>query len=102
LLPLLLLATLFPYTTLFRSRRRSGELQILQYDRRHCGPARRNQTLMFPGPTLLAAATAIIERALNHALALDPAGQQALLDALERSEEHTSELQSRFDLVCRL
>src|SRR5699024_11836044 len=25
-----------------------------------------------------------------------------LLDALERSEEHTSELQSRFDLVCRL
>ncbi|NWN89979.1 hypothetical protein HLV39_00525 [Marinobacter adhaerens] len=38
---------------------------------------------MFPGPTLLAAATAIIERALNHALALDPSGQQALLDALE-------------------
>ncbi|SOB77829.1 ubiquinone biosynthesis protein UbiJ [Marinobacter sp. LV10R510-11A] len=39
---------------------------------------------MFPGPTLLAAVTAIIERALNHALELDPAGQQALLGALER------------------
>jgi len=39
---------------------------------------------MFPGPTLLAAITAIIERALNHALELDPAGQQALLGALER------------------
>jgi ubiquinone biosynthesis protein UbiJ len=38
---------------------------------------------MFPGPTLLAAITAIIERALNHALELDPAGQQALLRALE-------------------
>ncbi|MBQ0831806.1 SCP2 sterol-binding domain-containing protein [Marinobacter sp.] len=38
---------------------------------------------MFPGPTLLAAVTAIIERALNHALELDPAGQQALLAALE-------------------
>lgn len=38
---------------------------------------------MFPGPTLLTALTAIIERALNHALELDPAGQQALLDALE-------------------
>ncbi|WP_417516254.1 ubiquinone biosynthesis accessory factor UbiJ [Marinobacter sp.] len=38
---------------------------------------------MFPGPTLLTAITAIIERALNHALELDPAGQQALLTALE-------------------
>ncbi|MGO1502050.1 MAG: ubiquinone biosynthesis accessory factor UbiJ [Marinobacter sp.] len=38
---------------------------------------------MFPGPTLLAAITAIIEQALNHALELDPAGQKALLDALE-------------------
>lgn len=38
---------------------------------------------MFPGPTLLTAMTAIIERALNHALELDPAGQQALLGALE-------------------
>lgn len=38
---------------------------------------------MFPGPTLLTAITAIIERALNHALELDPAGHQALLKALE-------------------
>src|SRR5207249_9643507 len=28
--------------------------------------------------------------------------RRAELEALERSEEHTSELQSRFDLVCRL
>lgn len=38
---------------------------------------------MFPGPTLLTAITAIIERALNHALELDPAGRKSLLDALE-------------------
>lgn len=38
---------------------------------------------MFPGPTLLTAITAIIERALNHALELDPVGQQALLGALK-------------------
>ncbi|MBK1886241.1 SCP2 domain-containing protein [Marinobacter sp. DY40_1A1] len=38
---------------------------------------------MFPGPTLLTALTAIIERALNHSLELDPAGQQALLGSLE-------------------
>src|SRR5437868_7775421 len=28
--------------------------------------------------------------------------QQAYAEAAKRSEEHTSELQSRFDLVCRL
>lgn len=37
---------------------------------------------MFPGPTLLSAATAVIESALNRALELDPAGKQALMSAL--------------------
>ncbi len=37
---------------------------------------------MFPGPTLLSAATAIIESALNRALELDPAGKQALMSSL--------------------
>lgn len=37
---------------------------------------------MFPGPTLLSAASAIIETALNQALKLDPAGRTALLAAL--------------------
>ena len=37
---------------------------------------------MFPGPTLLSAATSIIESALNRALALDPAGKQTLMSAL--------------------
>lgn len=32
---------------------------------------------MFPGPTLTAATTAIVEAALNRALALDPAGREA-------------------------
>src|SRR5699024_12102007 len=31
-----------------------------------------------------------------------PAGPRALRGPRHRSEEHTSELQSRFDLVCRL
>src|SRR5207249_7608749 len=52
-------STLFPYTTLFRSRLRRGP--------NHLDPAR------LPAPT-----------------------------GMDRSEEHTSELQSRFDLVCRL
>lgn len=37
---------------------------------------------MFPGPTLLSAITAVLERGLNRALALDPAGRQALMKAL--------------------
>lgn len=37
---------------------------------------------MFPGPTLLSAVSAILENTLNRALALDPAGQQALMAAL--------------------
>lgn len=37
---------------------------------------------MFPGPTLLGAVSAIIETALNRALALDPTGRKALLAAL--------------------
>ncbi|WP_417567349.1 ubiquinone biosynthesis accessory factor UbiJ [Marinobacter sp.] len=37
---------------------------------------------MFPGPTLLSAITGILESALNRALELDPAGHQALTEAL--------------------
>lgn len=37
---------------------------------------------MFPGPTLQAAVTQVVEQALNRALALDPAGRQSLLDAV--------------------
>ncbi|MBU2953368.1 ubiquinone biosynthesis accessory factor UbiJ [Marinobacter sp. F3R08] len=37
---------------------------------------------MFPGPTLLAAVSAILESALNRALELDPAGHHALMEAL--------------------
>src|SRR5690625_7476898 len=68
---------LFPYTTLFRSPRRPG--QGVRGDR---GLARRG----LGG-----------ERG-QHAVHLPPARGRDLL----RSEEHTSELQSRGHLVCRL
>jgi ubiquinone biosynthesis protein UbiJ len=38
---------------------------------------------MFPGPTLLTAVTTVIERALNRALDLDPAGRRTLLGILD-------------------
>src|SRR3712207_7752806 len=89
-------STLFPYTTLFRSPLQAavGLLrQVLQEQRRHCAleadvqlgdvalgdrhdpRVRKRNLLEEPGDVLLVAA---------------------------RSEEHTSELQSRQYLVCRL
>src|SRR3712207_7291708 len=71
-------STLFPYTTLFRSRRQS-EIRF------KCFTASREGGMMRP-----MAAVARVP---------DP----PVFDDLEaRSEEHTSELQSRQYLVCRL
>src|SRR5437868_11641828 len=63
-------STLFPYTTLFRSRRFSSAWAISMRSRALGRPPRRSGV----SPT----------------------------HRFWRSEEHTSELQSRFDLVCRL
>src|SRR5256885_10854504 len=65
-------STLFPYTTLFRSRCRLG--------RGRTAPGARDQESPHPHP------------AVRRAPAPTPA----------RSEEHTSELQSPCNLVCRL
>src|SRR5260221_5366747 len=70
-------STLFPYTTLFRSR--SG----LELQQREC-------TLADDAADDLLVA-AVLARAFAEHLRASP-----------RSEEHTSELQSHSDLVCRL
>src|SRR5438034_1986574 len=78
-------STLFPYTTLFRSLR---HLALRLHDQ--LGPQRRLVRIGDPGEVL------------------DLAGQRLLVESLDvapdtlRSEEHTSELQSHSDLVCRL
>src|SRR3712207_4177690 len=81
-------STLFPYTTLFRSLRRGGRSFF-------------RLAFRIPDPQRLE--LAVQGRAL-HAYegrgARDVAGEAADLDL--RSEEHTSELQSRQYLVCRL
>src|SRR2546422_6867890 len=74
-------STLFPYTTLFRSHQRA-----LAYI----------QGLM-----------SSVERKNGWQVAEEvgeatPYAMQHLLDRAKRSEEHTSELQSRLHLVCRL
>src|SRR5690349_22872108 len=88
-------STLFPYTTLFRS---SGEPRILgmalawMYDGyRKSAEKRPSRSLGFkPMCSNLASAST------GRAIAIGAADEE------ERSEEHTSELQSRRDLVCRL
>src|SRR5690348_18098554 len=82
-------STLFPYTTLFRSYRRPGQ---------------------YPGHVLLPASHrdhvhgARRERACHARACLrSPASARtARLRQAQRSEEHTSELQSPVHLVCRL
>src|SRR3712207_8189310 len=76
-------STLFPYTTLFRSRPDSDENR----DRRRAAEALEERVEVVK-----------VEEDLRHREL--GAGVELLLEA--RSEEHTSELQSRQYLVCRL
>src|SRR2546422_6202103 len=81
-------STLFPYTTLFRS--------ILVRRRIRVAPDQTDARLLeawtdAPGERQL------VDRDVRHPIVED------LLDLVtHRSEEHTSELQSRLHLVCRL
>src|SRR3712207_7855835 len=76
-------STLFPYTTLFRSRRRR---------------------LGADAPVRAAEVHGAVRDARRAPAADDevPDGPQRLAAVVLRSEEHTSELQSRQYLVCRL
>src|SRR3712207_8230833 len=81
-------STLFPYTTLFRSLERKGLTQqpelVVCCDRQGCGSDSQHSWSV---------ADSVVTWAEGTALRI--AGQ-------DRSEEHTSELQSRQYLVCRL
>src|SRR5699024_11880309 len=82
-------STLFPYTTLFRS-------------------------VIIRPPTIAATPIAVLDSKVRWSVAVSITAPMELttvctevdvpanLIKLLRSEEHTSELQSRFDLVCRL
>src|SRR3712207_8223476 len=87
-------STLFPYTTLFRSQ---GFLDL----------HRAGEPLLIPNPWDAGSAKLLASLGFE-ALATTSAGFAATLGRVdnsvtrERSEEHTSELQSRQYLVCRL
>src|SRR5437868_11120891 len=63
------------------------------------------RSTLFPYTTLFRSEAAGRTRLISSASSSDPAASEDGLQAIrprKRSEEHTSELQSRFDLVCRL
>src|SRR2546421_6990132 len=74
-------STLFPYTTLFRSGAWERARESAAARRSRARPPARPPARAAPPRT---------------------AGAASLLPTAYRSEEHTSELQSRSDLVCRL
>src|SRR2546430_13719462 len=74
-------STLFPYTTLFRSRR-DDEIVVPPFD---------DAAVVTEADRL----PAVID-------AREDVDRSALPDVRQRSEEHTSELQSQSNLVCRL
>src|SRR2546430_4009096 len=75
-------STLFPYTTLFRSLRLPFYSSLVFQD----------QTVTADRPFILLIDEQRVKILFGPALLLDPC----------RSEEHTSELQSQSNLVCRL
>src|SRR5207249_7091929 len=92
--------TLFPYTTLFRSRTpiEPDDVQLdvfrllRQRQRADRSPSGERAPTLHPQHRAAAAA----------GLPADAETQVVRPTQQPRSEEHTSELQSRFDLVCRL
>src|SRR5690242_21483081 len=82
-------STLFPYTTLFRSQQAASDAEPLAHAERVAADA-------VAGALPQADA---LERGVDARVGRDLAGGG---DDLERSEEHTSELQSHVNLVCRL
>src|SRR3712207_9005200 len=85
-------STLFPYTTLFRS----GDIS-LRAPSRHL--PYRGQTEACVGAHPLYKVGSLTRHAASRQVVI---GFAACLFQYERSEEHTSELQSRQYLVCRL
>src|SRR5437868_13216872 len=72
-------STLFPYTTLFRSAKEGSTIS-----------------------GLMDTIATLTSMAMQYGVPIDALVNKFAHVRFERSEEHTSELQSRFDLVCRL
>src|SRR2546430_9531219 len=84
-------STLFPYTTLFRSPRSFRRRRVHRLSSGPTiGPAQNTRRRVFRPPGLVAS------------LGAGVGARVPLIGRTPRSEEHTSELQSQSNLVCRL
>src|SRR5689334_24338998 len=83
-------STLFPYTTLFRSRGPTIFASI-------CDSVARDGSM----PLSIVSVPVELRSVVTSAL-LKSTGAASATPGVPRSEEHTSELQSQFHLVCRL
>src|SRR5205085_12167292 len=89
--------TLFPYTTLFRSMTETGGSSDAGRDVASTEAAARDATVEVGG------GDASFDLAVTESGPEAPSARDAASDAeTDRSEEHTSELQSQSNLVCRL
>src|SRR5690606_41881459 len=84
-------STLFPYTTLFRSSKEKRQIFYQQKFQEHLKAVPLCCTTILK---LLMNNTGVENNSLKE--------DMSYCTAIERSEEHTSELQSRENLVCRL
>src|SRR5699024_12126269 len=94
MLPLPPSFTLFPYTTLFRS------LFGVDSDESRDGLGERSDSIMILSVNPNNDKTVMIS--IPRDTRTEIVGNDSVEKINHRSEEHTSELQSRFDLVCRL
>src|SRR3712207_8321083 len=83
-------STLFPYTTLFRSPQQQQPLRLIPMLANHRKHIRHDARPALPGT------------APCHRISMRITCHTAVARTTSRSEEHTSELQSRQYLVCRL
>src|SRR3712207_9408194 len=95
-------STLFPYTTLFRSllrlQRHAARLRVEAKPRAGVGGAEA----VAHEPRVQAPRGAELGHFLEQVVVRGEEEGEARRESVDRSEEHTSELQSRQYLVCRL
>src|SRR3712207_6987249 len=91
-------STLFPYTTLFRSK--MGERLGMEVESTHSPDEPAAQDIVVTATT--SGEPVLLGEWLRPGTHVNAAGSNFLFKSEIRSEEHTSELQSRQYLVCRL
>src|SRR5687768_18174030 len=89
-------STLFPYTTLFRS------VAVVLQNHRVVARAARHGEAVAHGPAAVRARRLVLVAVLEQVVGERARLRQFQRAVVPRSEEHTSELQSRLHLVCRL